>query len=433
MTKSLLLLLALCVTIGSFIDEASLVAAALAVNHSNDSHLALLYMASMLGAMAGSRLCAYLLAHLSEAVIVKWLFFVQALMVLLIYIASGVGVALMGFGLGLIGSILWTAIMSVVPLYCPKAYLDTANKALQTISNLGAVAGPALVGVIYDRLGKIALVYLAVASVMAGVGVLFYQYAKQFHTPAKHRADNQSNCQTSNQSSKEYHSPTNRHKPNYKPIDHPTQSNTHLSTLNAITVLFSYRAIKHALMPLSVIIVFTSTLNVLLVPYINSVLTLGSTMYGITLTMMSLGLLLSPFLLSGFFAQFGRVRGAMLGASVMGVAMMLLGIPTLGTYDSLRVLLAGLLIGMGNGIINTLMGAFMMHTLGDNSKRLMPYYILCLQSSVLMGFGLAYFVDKALMAEFLLGAGALVVVIALLGAVYNPSSNRLNTPPNASD
>ena len=146
MTKSLLLLLALCVTIGSFIDEASLVAAALAVNHSNDSHLALLYMASMLGAMAGSRLCAYLLAHLSETVIVQWLFFVQALMVLLIYIASGVGIALMGFGLGLIGSILWTAIMSVVPLYCPKAYLDTANKALQTISNLGAVAGPALVG-----------------------------------------------------------------------------------------------------------------------------------------------------------------------------------------------------------------------------------------------------------------------------------------------
>lgn len=185
MTKSLLLLLALCVTIGSFIDEASLVAAALAVNHSNDSYLALLYMASMLGAMAGSRLCAYLLTHLSEAVIVQWLFFVQALMVLLIYVASGVGVALMGFGLGLIGSILWTAIMSVVPLYCPKAYLDTANKALQTISNLGAVAGPALVGVIYDRLGKIALVYLAVASVIAGVGGVILSVCQTISHPSQ--------------------------------------------------------------------------------------------------------------------------------------------------------------------------------------------------------------------------------------------------------
>ncbi len=427
MTKSLLLLLALCVTIGSFIDEASLVAAALAVNHSNDSHLALLYMASMLGAMAGSRLCAYLLAHLSETVIVQWLFFVQALMVLLIYIASGVGIALMGFGLGLIGSILWTAIMSVVPLYCPKAYLDTANKALQTISNLGAVAGPALVGVIYDRLGKIALVYLAVASVMAGMGVLLYQYAKQSYVQAKDKTDNQPSKKNTTDNQPTDTSPTT------KPIDHPTQSNAHLSTLNAITVLFSYRAIKHALMPLSVIIVFTSTLNVLLVPYINSVLTLGSTMYGITLTMMSLGLLLSPFLVSGFFAQFGRVRGAMLGASVMGVAMMLLAVQSFDTYGNIVILLAGLLIGMGNGIINTLMGAFMMHTLGDNSKQLMPYYILCLQGSVLIGFGLAYFVDKALMAEFLLGAGALVVVVALLGAVYNPSSHRLSTPPNASD
>ncbi len=399
MTKPLLVLLALCITIGSFIDEASLVATALAVNHSNKNYLALLYTANMLGAMTGSRLCAYLLTHLSEQLIVKWLFFVQAVMVLAIYYSQGIGIALMGFGLGAVGSVLWTAILSVVPLYCPKDYLDTANKALQTISNLGAVAGPALVGLIYHTCGATVLIYLALASMLAGIGVLFYQHTKPSPTQLLNQA------------------PSTHHSTNNSINSPPTSQST--SSQHNLTALFGEPSIKKALMPLSVIIVLTSMLNVLLVPYVNTVLGLGAKIYGTTLTMMSLGLLVSPFLVSGLFATLGRVRGAMLGASVMGMAMILFGVQDFGVQNIAVILVSALLVGVGNGIINTLMGAFMMHTLGNKSKQLMPYYVLCLQSCVLMGFGLAIFVDKARIGTVLIMAGGLVVMVGLMGAVVN--------------
>lgn len=382
--KLLLIIIALCLTIGSFIDEASLVAAALAVNDVGDEYLALLYIANMFGAMVGSRLCAYLLGVLPHTQIVRGLFFVQAVMIALIYLADGAFVALMGFGLGAVGSVLWTAILSVVPSHCPKQHLDTANKILQTIKNLGAVAGPALIGLVYQALGKTALVYLAMASVVAGLGVLLYRSKIPSHS------------------------------------DDPTayastlQTTPNVGTIQALSWLFGKPAIKKALLPLSVIIILTSTLNVLLVTYINTLLQLGSGIYGISLTMMSLGLLLSPFLVSGVFGGLGRVRGAMLAAVLMGLSMVLLG-----AGQAWLVLVACLLIGVGNGVVNTLMGAFMMHTLGGDSKALMPYYVLCLQSCVLVGFGLSYFVSADLMGDFLLVAGALVMLVGVLGAVVN--------------
>ena len=68
-------------------------------------------------------------------------------------------------------------------------------------------------------------------------------------------------------------------------------------------------------------------------------------------------------LFSDFFKKIGQVSGAYLAARLMGVGMMGFGLASmLSNYWVIFVLFfSGLLVGVGNGVQNTLMSEFMLN------------------------------------------------------------------------
>ena len=76
----------------------------------------------------------------------------------------------------------------------------------------------------------------------------------------------------------------------------------------------------------------------------------------------------------------------------MGVGMMGFGLASmLSNYWVIFVLFfSGLLVGVGNGVQNTLMSEFMLNFCGNYTKQLMPHYVLSLQCCVLLGFAITF-------------------------------------------
>lgn len=179
--------------------------------------------------------------------------------------------------------------------------------------------------------------------------------------------------------------------------------------------------IQRVLLFFTMTIALTSALNIIVIPYINNQLNLSSFVYGTTLSMMSLGLLISPILFSDFFKKIGQVSGAYLAAGLMGIGMIGFGLASvLSDCATIFVLFfSGLLIGVGNGVQNTLMSEFMLNFCGKYAKQLMPHYVLSLQSCVLFGFSITFFIKSEwiLLSLFLFGFS--VLVSGILGAWIN--------------
>lgn len=369
--------------LGSFADEAMLVSFALILSAGNLENLTLLYALSMIGGLCASRAGAYILPKFSEKTLLPVIFALQGLVIFAFYFIHGaLGILILSFLLGFLGALLWVVFLSVLPHYFEQN-LETANKLTQTIKNAGFVFAPALTGLVFGIIGKNLVFILAAISLIC---MLMLLSIRSFNT--NHQIVNE---------------------------------NSHDQAPIAYVKFIKHRVIKQILSLFAITIALTSALNILIIPYVNHQLKLSPFIYGLTLSMMSIGLLISPMLFSGLFARFGKVSGAYLAASVMGLGM--LGFAVVSMFDgnaSVVVLLAsGLLIGGGNGVQNTLMSEFMLHFCGEHSKQLMPHYVLCLQICVLVGFLMTFGIQEADVLQVLWLFGAIVMLCGLVGAWIN--------------
>lgn len=384
MYRSLILIAILVLALGSFADEAMLVTFALSLANGDPKHLTLLYALSMIGGMVASRSGALILPKINERIVLPMIFILQAFCILVFYFVDAIAFAILilSFGLGYLGSLLWTVFLAVLPHYFADN-ISLANKITQTIKNAGFVFAPSLTGLSFGILGKNLMVVLVGISIFCALLLL---WAKNTH----------SNTQNNTVEPSKYHTITYRDF-----IKHPTMRR----------VLFLF----------TITIALTSALNILIIPYINHQLNLSPFIYGTTLSMMSLGLLISPMALSDFFKKVGQVAGAYWGASCMGIGMLGFAVANwmTGIYIVLVLFISGFLIGVGNGIQNTLMSEFMLQFCGQHSKQLMPHYVLSLQACVLVGFGLTFFVPAVYILPSLFVFGVIVFLCGVLGACYH--------------
>lgn len=369
--------------LGSFADEAMLVSFALILSAGNLENLTLLYALSMIGGLCASRMGAYVLPKFSEKTLLPIIFALQGLVIFAFYFIDGaLGILTLSFLLGFLGALLWVVFLSVLPHYFAQN-LATANKLTQTIKNVGFVFAPALTGLVFGIIGKNLIFILSAISLICALLLLSIRSSNTNH-------------QTVNE-------------------------NSHDQAPIAYVAFIKHWAIKRILSLFAITIALTSALNILIIPYVNHQLKLSPFIYGLTLSMMSAGLLISPVLLSGLFARLGRVSGAYLAASVMGLGM--LGFAVASVFDGNAVvavlLISGLLIGVGNGVQNTLMSEFMLNFCGEYSKQLMPHYVLCLQVCVLVGFLMTFGIQGAGVLQALWLFGAIVLLCGLVGVWIN--------------
>lgn len=387
MQKFLILLAVIALALGSFSDEATLVSFALTLADGKPIYLTLLYTLSMIGGVVASKNGSWILPKFSEKILLPTIFALQAVTIFAFYFLSGVwAILVLSFLLGFLGSLLWTVFLAILPLYFAEK-ISLVNKLAHTIRNAGFVFAPALTGWVFGTIGKNLVLILAGISFICMLILLFISMTK--------RNPN-----------------TSLFEPNEE-----TEIYQHISYRSFIT----HPTIKKILSFFSVTIALTSALNILLIPYINHSLKLSPFIYGTTLSMMSVGLLISPIMFSSLFGKIGKVSGAYLGAVLMGIGMLGFGLVGMVQPNLVALLLwlSGLLIGIGNGIQNTLMSAFMLEFCGDYSKQIMPHYILTLQTCVLIGFGLTLIISETLILPILWLFGIIVLLCGLMGALIN--------------
>lgn len=384
MRYPLVIIAVVVLALGSFADEAMLVSFALTLASGDSKNLTLLYTLSMIGGVTASRSGAFILPKISEKIILPTVFFLQGLIILAFYFFanSALLILVLSFLLGYLGSLLWTVFLSVLPNYFSNN-LTLANKLTQTIKNTGFVFAPSLTGLAFGFIEKDLVFILSAISFFCFILLML----------------------------------NGHHSNKQQPIDETSNNNYIISYRQFI----KNHIIQKVLLFFTITISLTSALNIIIIPYINHQLNLSPFIYGTTLSMMSLGLLISPMLFSDFFKKIGQVSGAYLAAGLMGVGMMGFGLASmLSNYWVIFVLFfSGLLVGVGNGVQNTLMSEFMLNFCGNYTKQLMPHYVLSLQCCVLLGFSITFLIKSEWIILSLLSFGFIVVVCGVLGAWIN--------------
>lgn len=286
--------------------------------------------------------------------------------------------------LGCLGSMLWAAVMVTLPaVNANEAGVDRANRVVQSMRNLGYVAGPLLGSALFawssGTRGLLALAALMILSaacvaislpqlVDAGVG-------KEGGHDGRRAAD--------------------------------------------VRGLLQTEGIFRAITPLLITVLVTSALNVLLIVRVRNELGFSAEMYGVIVAALSAGLVAGPVLFAGFAGKLGEAAGASAGAAVIGSGIVVAG----SAQFSWQLVAAAAFIGIANGVQNTLMSGFMLKRI-DPEKRAfqMPAYILILQTTVLAGFVGSAFVRVDQAGVALVIVGALATLVGLLGSLLNRSN-----------
>lgn len=384
------ILLLLSITLGSFSDEATQVALTLKLNgmsHSNE--IAMLFIALLLGGIVSSNFANLFFRHINIKNIIIYIFYIQAFIIFMSSFSSNIlSMVIISFSLGFLGSMLWAVILTVLPGYFKEfKELERANKIIQTIRNLGYVIGPATAGIIFSKFENKTFHIIGVFTLFSAL-ILSYLLVS-----GKVFSENISN-------------------------EHKTKN--HKNGFRNTLALFKISNIRNALFPLFFTIIFTSVLNVLLVIYVNNIIHLGNEKYGYIVSSMSVGLIISPILLSDYFLKLGRASGSSLAASIIGLGLILISLASNFWY----LLAIGLLIGLANGIQNTLMSSFMMATIpASKREEYMPAYILFIQFSVLLGFTISYYIKFSYITEFLLFSGIITVFFGCVGFLINKKNH----------
>ncbi|MCI0384163.1 MFS transporter [Streptomyces sp. CNQ085] len=150
--------------LGSFGDEMAQVTFALTLTEDpSPAVMSALLASGLTGGVAASPCAPPLLTRIGVRALIVAVFTAESLVIVAAGLHDGfAGYTLAAFALGFLGSLLWSAVMVLVPSLAPRrADLGRMNRAVQTVRNLGYVVGPALGGVLYARTQGIAALWPA--------------------------------------------------------------------------------------------------------------------------------------------------------------------------------------------------------------------------------------------------------------------------------
>ncbi|WP_375669179.1 MFS transporter [Bartonella sp. MR168JLCBS] len=370
----------------SFADETAQVTFALHLAESTAS-ISMLLFAGLIGAIFAGPIAPRLLHRFQPARTVPIVLLFEALFIATAAIANQFWVYIaLSFALGCAGSIFWSAILVSVPEFANNdQQLDRINRVIQTVRNLGYIAGPLLGGVLYGiSNGQKGLFALSIMVLFATFITLFCFKSLKIHT------------QTTNTTQK-----------SKKGLD--------------LRGLLRKKNVVYALAPLIITIILTSALNVLSIVRIRTDLNLSAETYGIITSMVSLGLVVGPLCFSSLFHRFGNAAGASLAATIIGFAIFCFSL----TQLIWLMMLSFFILGSANGVQNALMASFMMKAIQKEQRNSqMPAYLFIIQTSVCLGFIGAGFVHVHHTQYTLFVIGIATMIAGILGFILNSAVQK---------
>ncbi|WP_375673543.1 MFS transporter [Bartonella sp. TS82HLJMH] len=370
----------------SFADETAQVTFALHLAESTAS-ISMLLFAGLIGAICAGPIAPRLLHRFQPARTVPIVLLFEALFIATAAIANQFWIYIaLSFALGCAGSIFWSAILVSVPEFANNdQQLDRINRIIQTVRNLGYIAGPLLGGVLYGLSnGQRGLFALSIMVLFATFITLFCFKSLKIHT------------QTTNTTQK-----------SKKGLD--------------LTGLLRKKNVVYALSPLIITIILTSALNVLSIVRIRTDLNLSAETYGIITSMVSLGLVVGPLCFSSLFHRFGNAAGASLAAAIIGFAIFCFSL----TQLIWLMMLSFFILGSANGVQNALMASFMMKAIQKEKRNSqMPAYLFIIQTSVCLGFIGAGFVHVHHTQSTLFIIGITTMIAGILGFILNSAVQK---------
>lgn len=380
-----LVLVCICLSFGSFADEAVQVAFALSLADRTSS-VSMLLASGLIGAILSGPIAPMILQRAGPRATISVVFLLQSLLIATASLVNQLwGYVIVSMALGYLGSLQWAAIMVAIPIYTNnERYLDRVNRFTQSVRNIGYVGGPALGGLLYGMAersqGLLLLALLAL--VVAFVTVLCFKVLNSYYSKKFDQA--------------------------------PTQEKQ--KGQFDLHGFFHTAGVTRAVTPLLITIVLTSTLNVLLIFRIRTELHFSAETYGFIISALSAGLIVGPVIFSAMLARFGDAAGASIAASIIGF-----GILWLALSDTAWIIMcATFLIGSANGSQNVLTTSFMMKAIDPQRRiNLMPTYLFCIQTSVFLGFLNAGMISTMHVSIALMAVGVVTAIIGACGFALN--------------
>lgn len=372
--------------LSSFADETAQVTFALHLAESTAS-ISMLLFAGLIGAICAGPIAPRLLHRFKPVHTVTVVLLFEALFIATAAIANQFWFYIaLSFALGCAGSIFWSAILVAVPDFAKNdQQLDYINRIIQTVRNLGYIAGPLLGGTLYGLSnGQKGLFALSIMVLCAALITTVCFKSLKISAPTT--------------------SPKQQGK---KGLD--------------LTGLLRKKKIVYALAPLIITIILTSALNVLSIVRIRTELQFSAQTYGMISSMISLGLVVGPLCFSSLFHRFGNAAGASLAAATIGFAIFCFSL----TNFTWLMMLSFFILGSANGVQNSLMASFMMKAIQKEQRNSqMPAYIFIIQTAVCIGFISAGFVKVHHTQHTLFIIGIATMTTGILGFIVNSTLQK---------
>nr|WP_275064632.1 MFS transporter [Bartonella sp. MM73XJBT] len=370
----------------SFADETAQVTFALHLAESTAS-ISMLLFAGLTGGICAGPIAPRLLHHFQPAHTITVVLLFEALFIATAAIANQFWLYIaLSFTLGCAGSLFWSAILVAVPDFAKTDHqLDRVNRIIQTVRNLGYIAGPLLGGMLYGLSnGQKGLFALSIMVLLAAFITLCSFKSLKIHTQT-----------------------TNTVQQSKKGLD--------------LTGLLHKKNVVYALSPLIITIILTSALNVLSIVRIRTELNSSAETYGMISSMISFGLVVGPLCFSSLFHRFGNAAGASLAAATIGFAIFCFSL----THIVWLMMLSFFILGSANGVQNALMASFMMKAIQKEQRNSqMPAYLFIIQVSVCLGFIGAGFVHVHHTKSTLFIIGITTMIAGILGFIVNSAVQK---------
>ncbi|WP_019220192.1 MFS transporter [Bartonella florencae] len=376
----------LVLSLSSFADETAQVTFALHLAESTAS-ISMLLFAGLIGGICAGPIAPRLLHRFQPAHTVTVVLLFEALFIATAAIANQFWFYIaLSFALGCAGSIFWSAILVAVPeLANNDQQLDRINRIIQTVRNLGYIAGPLLGGMLYGLSnGQKGLFSLSIMVLCAALITTYCFKSLKVHE---------------------------------KTINPSQQSKKGLD----LTGLLRKKKVVYALAPLTLTIILTSALNVLSIVRIRTELSFSAETYGMISSMISLGLVVGPLCFSSLFHRFGNAAGASLAATTIGFAIFCFSLTNFTWF----MMFSFFILGSANGVQNALMASFMMKAIQKEQRNSqMPAYIFIIQTAVCIGFISAGFVKVHHTQHTLFIIGIATMITGILGFIVNSALQK---------
>ncbi len=176
--------------LSSFADETAQVTFALHLAKSTAS-ISMLLFAGLIGGIYAGSIAPRLLHRFQPAHTITVVLLFEALFIATAAIANQFWLYIaLSFALGCAGSIFWSTILIAIPEFANNDHqLDHINRIIQTVRNLGYIAGPLLGGILYSlSSGQKGLFALSIIVLCAALITIYCFKSLKMHVPTTNMA-----------------------------------------------------------------------------------------------------------------------------------------------------------------------------------------------------------------------------------------------------